>query len=259
VHFFLSPHLDDAVLSCGGTIHQLTAAGETVHIRTVMSGDPPNPLPDTPIVRELHSRWNVGPTPMVVRRQEDHDAAALVGAQAEHMEIPDCVYRTSESGKALYPDENSLWQRVHPLDPAIRRLGGFRLPADVSHVYIPLGVGNHVDHMVVREIGIALYRLLQTAGNPADVRFYAEYPYSEDADATQKALASISTEIKLAHHPTVLTYTDIAKKVEAVKAYQSQISTFWEDEFVLEKRIRTALTAQSKQPSEHYYQVQRGN
>lgn len=224
-----------------------------------MSGDPPTPLPDTPIVRELHNRWNVGPTPMVVRRQEDQDAAAVLGAQAEHMEIPDCVYRTSASGKPLYPDEASLWNRVHPQDPALSRLGGFRLPEAVTHVYIPLAVGGHVDHLVVREIGLALCRLLQAAGNPSEVLFYVEYPYSEQAGALAQALDTIPPEIRLLPEPVVLTHIDIAKKVAAVKAYQSQISTFWEDEFVLEKRLRTALTATGNQPTEHFYRVQRGN
>ncbi len=56
MHLFLSPHPDDAVLSCGGLIHQLTQKGEPVTILTVMAGDPPDPLPDTPLVRELHQR-----------------------------------------------------------------------------------------------------------------------------------------------------------------------------------------------------------
>ena len=29
MYLFLSPHYDDAVLSCGGLIHQLMAAGQT--------------------------------------------------------------------------------------------------------------------------------------------------------------------------------------------------------------------------------------
>jgi LmbE family N-acetylglucosaminyl deacetylase len=258
VHFFLSPHLDDAVYSCGGTIHQLTATGETVFVRTVMAGDPPDPLPDTPIVRELHNRWNVGRAPMAVRRQEDQDALQLLGAQAEHMDLLDCVYRVGAGRKPLYPDENSLWHNVHSQDPALKHLGGFRLPEAATHVYIPLGVGGHVDHLVVREIGIALYRLLEAAGKPATVRFYTEYPYIETEGALQKALASVPAEIKLTPDPVVLTAPDVAAKVQAVKAYQSQISTFWQDEFVLEKRVRTALAAQTNRPTEHYYQVQRG-
>jgi len=61
MHLFLSPHLDDAVYSCGGTIHQLTSQGTPVQILTFMAGDPPTPLPDTPITRDLHRRWDAAP------------------------------------------------------------------------------------------------------------------------------------------------------------------------------------------------------
>ena len=36
---YLAPHLDDAVLSCGGQIFERTARGENVLVVTVMAGD----------------------------------------------------------------------------------------------------------------------------------------------------------------------------------------------------------------------------
>ena len=41
VHLFISPHLDDVVLSCGGYIHRLTTSGEKVVIVTVITADVP--------------------------------------------------------------------------------------------------------------------------------------------------------------------------------------------------------------------------
>ena len=41
VHLFISPHLDDVVLSCGGYIHRLTTSGEKVVIVTVIAADVP--------------------------------------------------------------------------------------------------------------------------------------------------------------------------------------------------------------------------
>ncbi|MGH2521295.1 MAG: PIG-L deacetylase family protein, partial [Anaerolineales bacterium] len=44
-HLYLSPHFDDAALSCGGTIHQQTRQGERAVVVTVCAGDsPPGPL-----------------------------------------------------------------------------------------------------------------------------------------------------------------------------------------------------------------------
>ena len=61
---YLSPHLDDAALSCGGQIAQATRQGRRVLIVTVMAGDPPMEAGNDYIV-SLHARWEL-----------DRDAAA---------------------------------------------------------------------------------------------------------------------------------------------------------------------------------------
>ena len=42
VRIYLSPHLDDAALSCKGSIKQQTQAGERVEVWTVCAGEPPD-------------------------------------------------------------------------------------------------------------------------------------------------------------------------------------------------------------------------
>ena len=55
---YLSPHLDDVALSCGGQIHQLThrPGGQEVLIVTLMAGVPP-PGPVSAFAREQHVAW----------------------------------------------------------------------------------------------------------------------------------------------------------------------------------------------------------
>jgi LmbE family N-acetylglucosaminyl deacetylase len=260
MRIFLSPHLDDAVYSCGGTIHQLTEQGETVRIVTVMGGDPPTPLPQTPIINDLHTRWGAGPAPIAARRQEDQQAAAHLGAETQHMDTPDCVYRTSADGTPLYPSEESLWVNIHPQDPALHHLEGVRLPDNATHIYIPLGVGQHVDHLVVRRIGLAFHRLIAQVeqANPPALLFYPEYPYLEDAAAIETALATLPNALVIQQRINYLTHANIVAKIEGIRAYQSQVSTFWENEAALEKRVRAALVQRTDQPAEHFYQVDKG-
>ena len=173
MHLFLSPHPDDAVLSCGGLIHQLTQKGEPVTILTVMAGDPPDPLPDTPLVRELHQRWKIGENPVAVRRQEDEAAARVLGARVEFLSIPDCIYRTA-GGVGLYPvGDDDLFGDIHPDDPARALLLQTPMPhsSDAGRIYVPLGVGNHVDHQLV--VAWALEKL---GGALDTVFFYEDYP-----------------------------------------------------------------------------------
>lgn len=246
MHVFLSPHYDDAVYSCGGTIHQLTQRGEPVLIVTVMGGAPPDPPPNTPIVRDLHQRWAAGDDPIAERQREDKQAAALLGAQVMHWDIPDCVYRVSTTGEALHPTEGTLWHTIHPHDPATTRLQQTAIPhAQTAQVYAPMGVGGHVDHLVVRAWA-------QTQSD--DVIFYPEYPYTEQAGAVETAQHALAMHFALQPHTVLLTETDIAAKIKGVKAYRSQISTFWQDERSLAARVRAAL---NNPPAETFFRAER--
>lgn len=235
MHLFISPHFDDAVLSCGGTIHQLTQRGETVTIITVMAGGLPDPLPDTPIIRDLHTRWQAGHDPIAARREEDIAAAERLGAAVRHLDIGDCVYRTVD-GSALYPSEESLFGEIQPDDPAISALEKMSLPNSAPlTVYIPLGVGHHVDHQIVRNWGLGLLD-----GEPAyEIRFYEEYPYTKDQQAIGEALAFFARP--LVQQDTQLTAADITAKIEAVGCYTSQISTFWDNIAAMARDIQTNM------------------
>lgn len=230
-HLFISPHLDDAVLSCGGTIHQLVQRGDSVSVLTVMAGDPPDPLPDTPIVRDLHQRWQAGFSPVVARRQEDIAALTRLGASYRHLDIADCVYRQYE-GVALYPSEESLWRQVHPDDPAFTALDQLSIPADAT-VYFPLGVGEHVDHLLLRDWALRLGPQLARMA-------YAEYPYSQQAGSVEAALKAIQPQM-LHTEPRPLNDADIQAKIDAIACYTSQISTFWADQDAMAADVRRAL------------------
>src|SRR5689334_12434287 len=78
-HVYLSPHLDDAALSCGGMIHQQTQAGERVVVVTLCAGGPPaGALSD--FAQSLHTRWQTPVEAVAVRRAEDLAALKVLGA-----------------------------------------------------------------------------------------------------------------------------------------------------------------------------------
>jgi LmbE family N-acetylglucosaminyl deacetylase len=253
VHLFLSPHFDDAVYSCGGTLHQLRQQGERVHVITVMAGDPPDPLPSSPIVNELHARWNTPTDATAVRRAEDVAAMRLLDVEYTHLSWPDCIYRTDVDGTPLYPTEAQLWDFVHHRDPAQNLTLPESLVTQATHIYAPLAVGAHTDHLIVRE---AAFKLSQRMTNPPPIWFYADFPYLEKGGDLIRALRSHPAfpHIRVDNPENVyLTEADIAAKIEGVKAYQSQISTFWADVSELKSRVTAALTLRSPAPTEQYY------
>jgi LmbE family N-acetylglucosaminyl deacetylase len=242
MHIFLSPHYDDAALSCGGLIHELVHRGESVLIVTIMGGDPPNPPPDTPIVRDLHRRWQAGDDPVAARRLEDAQAARELGVHTGIFNFPDCVYRVNAEGEALYPSEESLWGDVQLDDPArTALLTGWPLSQVPEVVYCPLGVGDHVDHKLVRDWGATLHQMGMR------VLFYEEYPYTvRNPQARNRALTLFQAKLpKAEFRPFLakLSEDDVSAKVRAIACYQSQISTFWKDINDMEQVTRAAMMA----------------
>ena len=53
-HIFLSPHFDDAVYSCGGTIGVQVSAGLRPLVITVFGGAPASPVEFSPFAAEIH-------------------------------------------------------------------------------------------------------------------------------------------------------------------------------------------------------------
>jgi LmbE family N-acetylglucosaminyl deacetylase len=260
MYLFLSPHFDDAVLSCGATLHQLAASGTPVMVRTVMGGKPSaNRIADTPLTRELHARWASGDDPIQIRALEDETAVKSLGAQADRLlNWTDCIYRVSSAGKPLYTTNESLFGEVHPDDRAARLIPTLVLPSHpmVRVLYAPLGIGNHVDHQIVRNWALELRKQYHWLA----LKFYEEYPYSEDKQAISRAsefFAAYSSPIPLKLETVALSEADVNAKVAAIRHYRSQISTFWANEAEMETAVQAALVrGEQGEPVERYWSTE---
>ncbi len=223
MHLFLSPHADDAALSCGGQIAQLTRAGQRVVIFTVMAGDPPAGFQDSTFAEELRERWSLGQSPVVGRREEDREAAFVLGAEIEFGVYPDAVFRAHpDTGKALYPDDPSIWGPIHPDDPVSRtaQAESFDLhPDDVIHA--PLGVGHHVDHQLVRDMALMIAEI-----HPEnEIFFYEEYPYRRKGEAViHAAIEALEAAVIPVLQPVDPQASEV--RIAAVACYKSQLSSF---------------------------------
>ncbi|HLF90362.1 MAG TPA: PIG-L family deacetylase [Anaerolineales bacterium] len=226
----LSPHLDDAVYSCGGLIWKQTQAGDHVEIWTVCAGDPP-PGPLSPFAQSLHTRWKTGEVAGEVRRAEDQRAASRLGAGIRHLDLPDCIYRRHPvSGEALYVSEEAIFGEVHPSEtPVIVWLS--TVLAKISReteIVCPLTLGGHVDHRLVRAAA-------EQAGCVG--RYYADYPYVAQGDA------NVTNWLPARWRAQVLSISEPGIKAwaEAIAMYSSQLSTFWPDRAAMEAELRGYL------------------
>jgi LmbE family N-acetylglucosaminyl deacetylase len=223
IYFFISPHLDDVVLSCGGYIRRLTAAGEQVVIATVNTGDAPTGMPISRMIQRRHNLWRLEKAPFKSRCQEDAAANTLLGTQYIHLGLLDAIYRHNGDDKPLYT-KRLVNSPVHPYDwinyePILRQKIHQALSSldglDVQ-IFCPLAIGEHVDHIIVR---FAVEHLCE----PQSLIYYEDFPYVVKLDATWST--SIMDGKREIWQSTTyeLTPAEIDARIAAVACYVSQI------------------------------------
>jgi LmbE family N-acetylglucosaminyl deacetylase len=226
---YLSPHLDDAALSCGGQIYERTRRGEKVLIVTIAAGDvPAAPLSD--LAKLHHERWQLVADTVQRRREEDMVACQILGADYRHWSLPDCIYRRHpQTDEPLYTTLDAIFGPVHAAESVLveqlaRQMAG--LPP-AAEVYGPLGVGGHVDHQLTRQAAEICYGRSLT--------YYEDYPYVAMAGTLARV---ISPDDRRWQSTTVpLSEAALQAKYRSIAAFASQLSSFFRDQADLEAQV----------------------
>lgn len=133
----ISPHLDDAVLSLGGTIARWTAAGERVIVATVYTAGPALAAM-APRLRRFGD--------YAARRAEDAAACARLGAEVRWLDQLERVFRSPPlPGRRVFTTPATK-DELGGLAGVTRALAALE-PLAPTRIVAPLGVGNHVDHV----------------------------------------------------------------------------------------------------------------
>lgn len=207
----LSPHLDDAVLSCGGLIAALRNKVR-VEIWTLFSSAPFRG-PYSPVARWLHgvSGGSTGSRLVWRRRSEDRAAGRLLGARCRHFMWQDAVYRKASDGSFLYV-ETQVPDWHHDDDRLLREMiESLRTRVSEDDVLlVPLAIGGHVDHLIVR-------RACEELGH-APLFYYPDVPYvqsySEELVSRTNTLRSVRYEIG---------EEELRDWISGVKCYATQV------------------------------------
>ena len=232
---YVSPHLDDAVLSAGGFIFDQSRSGIPVEIWTIFCGVPSTEELSV-LAQYLHNEWGTG-TPeetVKLRREEDLRATKIVGAKAVHLNIPDCIYRRGPDGVPLYPEITvQPDEREAGLPDHIAEIISSRLRFD-DRIICQFGIGNHVDHVIVR---IAMEKLRQPLWYTADIPYLFTKPDELD---------NFITGMK--EHLYEITESGMNAWIKAILAYQSQLSELFTSIDDMKNQIQSYFNKRSGFP-----------
>lgn len=223
---YLSPHLDDAVLSAGGLIRLQADAGMPVEIWTFMAGLPPDE--DVPeFARLMHTIWGFQTVEQAIRtrRLEDLEAASRLGARAVHFDFLDCIYRRGRNGEPLYSD---VFVPLQPDDADLPRriaevLTGRLQPDD--QLVCQLAIGRHVDHLIVRHAAELLHRPLIY---DADVPYVLNHP-----NELQPAITGFAETLEPVSEAAFRCW------VSAIECYASQVDSVFGSHEVMHALMQT--------------------
>ncbi len=165
-YLYISPHLDDAVLSAGVTIACRLEAGDEVSIVTIFSGREQDGSAEE---TDVYAR----------RRGEDQSATALLatpgGSACEslYLGLPDAPFRDSHYASFQTIVNGSVSRESNT---AVRVALSSRLESILEQespdaLVAPLAVGRHVDHRLV-------FEAIQALDWDGEHRFYEDQPYA---------------------------------------------------------------------------------
>ncbi|MBN1537962.1 MAG: PIG-L family deacetylase [Anaerolineales bacterium] len=227
---YLSPHFDDAALSCGGLIWEQTHTGDEVSLWTIFAGKPVQ-YPRSPIIDELHTRWGSGLQATDMRMNEDIQSCRLLHASYHHLNWLDCIYRVDHQGAPLYPSQDSLFGKLNEYEAAFADILAQEIEPLIppqAQVVCPLAIGNHIDHQLTRQAITKIGR---------DTWFYADFPY------ILKNQAEISNYIEkdwiAETYP--ISESGFQAWIRSVLAHRSQLSSFWKNTQKMENDFRQFL------------------
>jgi len=164
---------------------------------------------------------------MAQRRLEDERHAVFQEVSIVWLDLPDAVFRGYEGDAELLGTPRD--DDPAPVDVLRREIN--RL--EPQKVYLPLGVGGHVDHQLTREVGFALLDegrrwVMPGPDYVGKLVFYEDFPYAWWTDFTRiedlgdAAFAALPQGMSLRAD-----YADVGdqieRKIRGIALYESQI------------------------------------
>ena len=229
-YIFVSPHLDDAVLSCCYLIQKLKSLGKKINIISVFTASSYPPY--SKVAKDFIFKCGYKDADKLFddRKIEDKKAQKFLGCSYIHLDFIDAAWRTVAYKKGtglinktrhilnfpnyLYGNEKNLFsgcykKQDHELIKILsQKFNDIVNQANETIILSPLGIGGHVDNVIVRE---SLRKLSDR------IIYWEDYPYSLKQGCTAEFLN------KYKYKPYFEIQGDSKLKEKAIRFYNSQL------------------------------------
>lgn len=250
----LSPHMDDAALSCGGLLNFLVGRQTSCLVINVYCGNPPAVKNKDGTQRTPQRKGYANPQ---LRRREDVAAMRSVDADFVHLGFSDGIYRRSPlTNQLLYRHAREKWvpprvddlAHMEELYLVLRRLC---LNLGRTLLVSPMGIGQHVDHTIVARVALRL------AERGLSLLFFEDFPYvvnSKVGNGTEDDPRQALQRLGWDSAERMVMPANVEAKASLISHYQSQIPSLFHDE----KGVLDALQASQYKgiPCEFYWRAQ---
>lgn len=210
-----SPHIDDAFLSLGGSILSWIGNGEIVRVINIFS-------------KCKATKWGAGDPHIItaLRKREEKEIGKATGVCLTFLDIGEAPLRgyARRSGKFQYPHKVD-WRRDKKVLIHLRLAATKFIQSKVAY-YFPLAVGNHTDHLLVRELGKQLIR----DRDLTNASFYEDIPYVGWFPTPQGFIRTMHLNPRRVR-------INLNRKVKTVSKYRSQLENGWVE--ILKRRAQS--------------------
>lgn len=246
---FLSPHMDDAIFSCGALLMSLRAKVPRLVITITCS----QPIPNGPTQSAKNRKGFVSPK---IRRKEDMKVLKSIHCNFVHLGFQDAIYRRSpSSGCLIYRKAISHRRQPHVEDSGhIESLVQVLkyLCHNMGKVLLisPLGIGNHIDHIITAQVALRL------ENKQTRLLFYEDFPYVRTTELVPGIIYNPAFAIRdLGFEPKEYFYhpVDVGAKVELMMKYESQIIPIFGSKAIMREKLSNHTFKDN--PCEFYWRL----
>lgn len=230
--YFVSPHLDDAILSCGSLIHKLVNDFSVTVINVFTEISPPPFTLSAKAFMKQCNRYDAHEF-FKERRQEDCNVLNSLGVEVKNLGFIDAQWRKKEKLNFIQKKLSFLLPEVMHVYPVYRwhivngKISNLdtKMISDIKArildivgndknylIFCPIAIGGNVDHRIVRNCCLDIFN--------KNTVLWSDFPYN---------IKNKSDFEGISNYKEFIFDSNKSKKEELIKMYESQYKALIND------------------------------